>query len=192
MRNKFIYSFFVLLIFIICLSNVTISLNSKYLAKINTKEFLTDSSFHYNQAAKFSWPLFGYYNISSYFGNRISPTSRCIFISFWNWYSSSRAAQIFIVFALGMLFLLDFMEQIGYSIIIENQNIQVIYAHVSPNFMVSKNTNIIQNQKIGTVGPKYIDAIENTKYFDSNRQKDEWSNNRTSSSYNNKKRRHSR
>ncbi len=91
-----------------------------------------------------------------------------------------------------MLFLLDFMEQIGYSIIIENQNIQVIYAHVSPNFIVSKNKNIIQNQKIGTVGPKYIDAIENTKYFDSNRQKDKWSNNRTSSSYNNKKRRQSR
>ena len=59
----------------------------------------------------------------------------------------------------------------GYSIIIKNQNLEIIYGHVSPNFIVKEKSKILEKQKIGTVGPKYIDSIENTKYFDSNGNK---------------------
>ena len=38
------------------------------------KEF-SNETFHYNSNSKFSWPLFGYYYISSYFGYRTSPTT---------------------------------------------------------------------------------------------------------------------
>ena len=80
-------------------------------------------------------------------------------------------AQIYTLLILGMLYLPDFTEQTGYTIIIENKNIQVIYAHVSPDFIVRKNQKILKGNKIGEVGPMYIDSSENTKYFDSNGRK---------------------
>ncbi len=55
----------------------------------------------------------------------------------------------------------------GYTIIIENGNFQFLYGHLSPKFIVRKNQKILQGEKIGTVGPMYIDSEENTKYFDS-------------------------
>jgi hypothetical protein len=42
---------------------------------------------------------------------------------------------------------------------------------MSPNFLTKKNSLISEKQKIGTVGPKYIETDENTKYFDSNGKK---------------------
>ena len=61
----------------------------------------------------------------------------------------------------------------GYSIIIENSslNLQIIYGHVSPDFIVSKNQSVKESEKIGTVGPKYVDSDENTKYYDENGNK---------------------
>ena len=61
--------------------------------------------------------------------------------------------------------------QIGYSIIIENKNFQIIYGHVSPEFIVKPTSKIKEKQKIGTVGPKYIETKENTKYFDATGKK---------------------
>ena len=63
------------------------------------------------------------------------------------------------------------MALIGYSIIIEKNNLQIIYGHVSPNFIISNNSFISEKEKIGTVGPKYVDSKENTKYFDNTNKK---------------------
>ena len=80
MTNKFIYLYFIILIIIILLGKISLAQNSdveNLIVSDTTKEFLS-SDFHYNKDSKYSWPLFGYYSISSYFGKRVSPTSRSI------------------------------------------------------------------------------------------------------------------
>ena len=79
--------------------------------------------------------------------------------------------QIFIQLIHGKVIFTGFYGADGYTIIIENNNIQVLYAHVSPNFIIKQNQNILQSEKIGEVGPKYIDSPENTKYFDNTGKK---------------------
>ena len=68
---------------------------------------------------------------------------------------------------LGKVIFTGFYGADGYTIITQNNNIQVIYAHVSPEFIVKKNQQILKGEKIGSVGPMYIDSADNTKYFDS-------------------------
>ena len=79
--------------------------------------------------------------------------------------------QIYILFVVGTVTYTGFYGADGYTIIIQNDDIQVLYAHTSPNFIVKKNQKISQGEKIGNVGPKYIDSPDNTKYFDSNGEK---------------------
>ena len=43
---------------------------------------------------------------------------------------------------------------------------QIIYGHVSPDFIVSENQTVKEGEKIGNVGPKYVDSDENTKYYE--------------------------
>jgi len=90
---------------------------------------------------------------------------------------------------LGVITFTGFYGADGYTIIIENSEIQVLYAHCSPKFIVKKNQKVLKGEKIGEVGPKYIEAEENTKYFDSERKKNKRCLNWSTSSYNNKKRR---
>lgn len=79
--------------------------------------------------------------------------------------------QIFIQSILGTIIFTGFYGADGYTIIEETPNITIIYAHVSPNFLVIKNQKVLKGQKIGEVGPLYIDSLENTKYFDKNGKK---------------------
>ena len=79
--------------------------------------------------------------------------------------------QIYILFLLGVVTFTGFYGADGYTIIIESQDFQVIYAHVSPKFIIRKNQTILEGEKIGNVGPMYVDSPENTKYFDSNGKK---------------------
>ena len=75
MFQKSITSFFIILFFLIlfiCIFSIHSETFSGY-TKSSNSEFIEDSSFHYSENSIFSWPLFGYYNISSFFGYRISP-----------------------------------------------------------------------------------------------------------------------
>lgn len=79
--------------------------------------------------------------------------------------------QIFILLVLGKVIFTGFYGADGYTVIIENKNFKIIYAHVSPHFVVRKNQNIFKGEKIGEVGPLYVECSENTKYFDNNGKK---------------------
>ena len=80
MSQKFIYFYFILLIIFILIGNISLTQKPEFENLIidnSVKEFI-NSDFHYNKNSIYSWPLFGYYSISSYFGKRLSPTSRSI------------------------------------------------------------------------------------------------------------------
>lgn len=64
---------------------------------------------------------------------------------------------------LGTVIFTGFYGADGYSIIVQCKNFSVLYGHTSPNFIVKKNQKILKGQKIGEVGPLYIDAPENKK-----------------------------
>ncbi|MBR2290005.1 MAG: hypothetical protein IJ867_05295 [Clostridia bacterium] len=70
--KRFIYFYLIVLVVLILIGNIALAQED---LELETVEF-TSSNFHYNQNSLYSWPLFGYYSISSYFGKRVSPTSR--------------------------------------------------------------------------------------------------------------------
>ena len=56
----------------------------------------------------------------------------------------------------------------GYCIIIKNDNLEITYAHISPNYIINKGQLVESGQLIGYVGPKYLSAnIGNPNYTDS-------------------------
>ena len=49
----------------------------------------------------------------------------------------------------------------------QSNNFTILYAHVSPNYIVTEGNIISKGDKIGNVGPKYITDIPNNPYKDS-------------------------
>ena len=66
MYKKFINLFFIFLIILIILTCICYNASTE-------NKISSTLTFHYNSSSLFSWPLFGYYTISSKFGSRISP-----------------------------------------------------------------------------------------------------------------------
>ena len=135
------------------------------------------------------WPTPESNNITSYFGFRTHPVT--------GKYSSHSGIDIAVpegnsIYSIcdGYVNFIVFNVAYGYSIIVKNSNYEILYAHVSPNYIININQNITKGDLIGNIGPKYVNYP--SKYTDSSRKIYKWIYNRSSSSFNNKKRRHSR
>ncbi|MGN1299635.1 MAG: M23 family metallopeptidase [Candidatus Scatovivens sp.] len=126
-----------------------------------------------NISTECSWPTNEYKTITSYFGFRIHPTTFKQSYHSGIDISAPEGTPIHSICS-GRIEFIDFNGPYGYSIIIKSNNYEILYGHVSPNFIVNINEYINQNDIIGNVGPKYIDDFIGNKYYDSNRNGYKW------------------
>lgn len=84
----------------------------------------------------YAWPLPGFTKISSRFGARTSPTA---YASSFHYGLDIPATEgtYFLASISGTVVFTGFKGSGGYTIIIENDDVKVIYCHVSPNFLVN-------------------------------------------------------
>lgn len=115
----------------------------------------------------FKWPIPGYTRISSYFGKRVSPTNG----------ASSYHEGIDIPAPSGTALIAPYNSQVtfigfngsgGCTIILKCSNLEFIYHHVNPKYIVNVGDFVSTGQIIGQVGPKYVYGIKGNVYKDSN------------------------
>ena len=137
-------------------------INSSTLETINP-EF----GFHFNMSNfEFYWPVPGYTKISSYFGNRNSPTAGASTFHQGIDIPAPNGTKLVATFS-GIVTFIGFNGSAGYSIHIKNDNLQSFYHHVSPNYIVKVGDFVSSGQIIGQVGPKNVYGIKNNPYKDS-------------------------
>ena len=115
----------------------------------------------------FYWPVPGYTRISSYFGKRNSPTAGASSFHQGIDIPAPNGSNLVAVFS-GTVCFIGFNGSAGYSIHIKNNNLQFLYHHVSPNYIVKIGDYVYAGQIIGQVGPKNVYGIKNNPYKDSN------------------------
>ena len=124
-------------------------------------------SYYSISSSEFCWPIPGYTRISSYFGKRNSPvagaSSYHLGLDIPAPEGSSLAAPIDSV-----VVFIGFNGSGGYAIILKRDNLQFIYHHVSPNYLIQKGNIVSKGQVIGNVGPKNVYGVLNNPYKDSN------------------------
>lgn len=122
------------------------------------------SSYHYNQNYIFEWPLENNFSISSYFGNRIHPISKKKSYHSGIDIPANPNTKIYSI-SNGTISYIGFLGANGYSIIVSFESFEIIYGHVSPNYIIKKNDTIYSKEFIGYVGPKFVSM--KTPYIDS-------------------------
>ena len=143
MNNLFLYSFIFMLILVIivsCMSAYTLDY-SNY--NINEEDiYISDQGY--------VWPLPGFIRISSYYGARYSPTA---YASSFHYGLDIPASEgtYFLASISGTVIFTGFKGSGGYTIIIENDNIRVIYCHVSPDFLVNVGDHVERAQVLGQI-----------------------------------------
>ena len=115
----------------------------------------------------FYWPIPGYTRISSYFGKRNSPTAGASSFHQGIDIPAPAGTSLVAVFS-GIVSYIGFNGSGGYAIHIENTNLQFIYHHVSPNYIINIGDYVSSGQIIGQVGPKNVYGVKNNPYKDSN------------------------
>ena len=85
----------------------------------------------------FYWPVPGYTRISSYFGKRNSPTAGASSFHQGIDIPAPSGTNLVAVFS-GIVSYIGFNGSGGYAIHIESNNLQFIYHHVSPDYIIKK------------------------------------------------------
>ena len=117
--------------------------------------------------SSFYWPVPGYTRISSYFGKRNSPTAGASSFHQGIDVPAPIGTNLVAVFN-GIVTYIGFNGSGGYAIHIKSNNLQFIYHHVSPNYIIKKGDLVYSGQIIGQVGPKNVYEVPNNPYKDSN------------------------
>ena len=115
----------------------------------------------------FYWPIPGYTRISSYFGKRNSPTAGASLFHQGIDVPAPAGTNLVAVFS-GTITYIGFNGSGGYAIYIENDNLQCIYNHVSPNYIIDIGNYVYSGQVVGQVGPKNVYGVKNNPYKDNN------------------------
>lgn len=147
-------------IFIPIFSSSPIILNEQYYSNYN----ISFSSVSYSLLG-LCWPLPSNHRISSYFGNRVSPTT-----------GASSYHQGIDIPANENTYFLSIMDSEvvstgfsgsgGYTIVCSGGPFRISYCHVSSNFLVSVGDSLVAGQVIGQVGPKYVYDVIGNPYHD--------------------------
>lgn len=119
-----------------------------------------------NNSSKYSWPTPGYTKINSFFGKRNSPT---LYASSYHLGIDIAAPSESVVVAVhnATVKYTGFYGSGGYTIILGFDNLEFIYHHMNPNFLVSPGMSVECGEIIGYVGPKNVYGIKNNPYKDS-------------------------
>ena len=115
--------------------------------------------------SSFYWPVPGYTRISSYFGKRNSPTAGASSFHQGIDVPAPSGTNLVAVFN-GIVTYIGFNGSGGYAIHIKSDNLQFIYHHVSPNYIIKNGDFVYSGQIIGQVGPKNVYGVQNNPYKD--------------------------
>ena len=118
----------------------------------------------------FVWPIPGYTVISSYFGNRNSPTAGA---SNYHLGIDIPAPEGTYLYAIddGLVTFASWGAGGGYTIVLQltnYENLSVSYCHTSPTMFVEYGEYVSKKEIIGMVGPKNVYGINNNPYKDEN------------------------
>ena len=162
MYKNLLNIYFIILLIVLIFFNIIFFYNNS----TNIISTSNPNQFHFSNNSNFSWPIPGFHNITSNFGIRIHPISKKSSFHSGIDISAPAGTSLYAITS-GIVTFTNFNGANGYSIHISNGELEFIYAHVSPYYIVSVNEIITQNQIIGHVGPKYVDKVPENNYTDS-------------------------
>ena len=168
MSLKSLYIFFIFMlcffVFIPTLFIPTFS-STQYVNSITLNSQEQGFKFEINENG-FVWPTPGYTRINSYFGKRSSPTKGAS--SFHQGIDiGAPQGSTLVAVADSRVTSIGFQGSGGYSIVLKANNLQFIYHHVDPNYIININDVVKSGQIIGKVGPKNVYNVSNNPYKDS-------------------------
>ena len=172
--NTKVTSIFIILIILILYSSYEVYLDNLRKQSEENEETIfnqetNSSNNHYFQSNindNFFWPIPGFSRISSYFGKRTSPATGASTYHSGIDIPAPEGTALYSTLS-GIISYTGFKGSNGHTIIISSGNYNIIYGHVSPNYIVLKNQPINKGDLIGFVGPKHIYDIINNPYSDS-------------------------
>lgn len=118
-------------------------------------------------SAGFIWPTPGYTRINSPYGKRVSPTAGASNFHKGIDIGAPEGSKAIAVVS-GTITYTGFLGGGGYTITLSKDNMKISYCHMSPNFIVKENDEVVQGQVIGFVGPKNVYGVIGNQYKDAN------------------------